>query len=136
MGRYANVADRTFKAKFPENVTKFAEIWGIPAQQVTAVTDDGHAVAAPVGSYRPNAFGLYDMIGNVWEWCMDWHHDSYVGAPTNGSAWESPAGEYHVVRGGSWLTDPGHCRAASRDRGRLPRGRVGDGFRIVASRID
>jgi formylglycine-generating enzyme required for sulfatase activity len=59
--------------------------------------------AAPVGSFRPNAFGLYDMEGNVWEWVEDIWHDSYEGAPADGSAWlQGEDANYRVIRGGSW----------------------------------
>jgi formylglycine-generating enzyme required for sulfatase activity len=68
----------------------------------------------PVGSFPPNAWGLHDMHGNVWEWCQDWYHDSYAGAPTDGSARENPKGDYRVLRGGSWSNLPGFCRAAFR----------------------
>jgi formylglycine-generating enzyme required for sulfatase activity len=69
----------------------------------------------PVGTKLPNQFGLYDMSGNIWEWCQDWWHNGYTGAPTDGSAWESPAGTYPVIRGGDW-GDPAHnCRSAYRD---------------------
>jgi formylglycine-generating enzyme required for sulfatase activity len=55
-----------------------------------------------VGKKQANAFGLYDMHGNVWEWCQDWYHDSYNGAPTYGSAWLSGGEQkYRVLRGGS-----------------------------------
>ena len=73
---------------------------------------------APVGSFKPNAFGLYDMAGNVWEWVEDVYHDNYrVGAPTDGSAWVlgGDAGS-RVVRGGSWFNNPQYLRAASRNR--------------------
>jgi formylglycine-generating enzyme required for sulfatase activity len=68
----------------------------------------------PVGQKLPNAFGLYDMSGNVWECCEDWFHATYTGAPTDGSAWVLPTGSYRMNRGGSWY-DPGEvCRSARR----------------------
>ena len=70
--------------------------------------------AHPVGQKQPNAWGLYDMHGNVWEWCEDWYHDSYTGAPNNGTAWTSPSGTSRVLRGGSWDGLPRRCRGASR----------------------
>ena len=71
--------------------------------------------ATAVGSFSANAFGLYDMHGNVEEWCADEFHSSYTGAPTNGSAWVSGKNNSYVVRGGSWAIDPGYCRSANRD---------------------
>jgi formylglycine-generating enzyme required for sulfatase activity len=70
-----------------------------------------------VGQKRPNGFGLYDMHGNVWEWCQDRHHENYNGAPTDGSAWEAGSDNQRVVRGGSWFDYANYCRAANRDRG-------------------
>jgi formylglycine-generating enzyme required for sulfatase activity len=68
---------------------------------------------SPVGSYPPNNFGLYDMHGNVWEWCQDVWHDNYEDAPTDGSAWMG-CSKYRLLRGGSWGNLPRSCRSASR----------------------
>ncbi|CCI09626.1 SUMF1/EgtB/PvdO family nonheme iron enzyme [Microcystis aeruginosa] len=68
----------------------------------------------PVGQKKPNAWGLYDMSGNVWEWCEDDWHDNYIGAPKDGSAWLTNDNDYQIVRGGSWYDDPNSCRSAYR----------------------
>ncbi|MDJ0617482.1 MAG: bifunctional serine/threonine-protein kinase/formylglycine-generating enzyme family protein [Calothrix sp. MO_192.B10] len=85
-----------------------------------------------VGTFPPNAFGLYDMHGNVWEWCQDTWDKNYNGAPTNGSAWVSGNdNDFRLLRGGSWVDIPEGCRSANRFFN-IPGGR-GDviGFRVV-----
>lgn len=85
----------------------------------------------PVGGKLPNAFGLYDMSGNAWEWCEDYWHAGYTGAPSDGSAWESPTSLFRVFRGGSWLSLAQRCRSAHR-LGRNPGyGYYTIGFRLV-----
>ena len=85
-----------------------------------------------MGTFPPNGFGLYDMHGNVWEWCADAWHNDYQGAPIDGSSYTS--GEAHpmrVARGGSWLYDAKACRCANRDDYN-PANRCSDiGFRVV-----
>jgi formylglycine-generating enzyme required for sulfatase activity len=66
----------------------------------------------PVGKKGANPWGLYDMHGNVWEWVQDEWHDTYDGAPVDGSAWEDGVGAIRVSRGGSWISDAGRCRSA------------------------
>ena len=87
-----------------------------------------------VGSFPANAFGLYDMHGNVWEWCLDHWHENYEGAPKDGSAWlENGDNSYRLLRGGSWGSVPELCRSAYRGRN-LPGLQISDiGFRVVCS---
>jgi len=99
----------------------------------------------PKGDYRQettpvdhfgiaNAFGLCDMYGNVWEWCWDHWHESYAGAPTDGSAWLTEAETAnHVVRGGSWITYPRNCRSASRRSDSPDNRNINVGFRVICS---
>jgi formylglycine-generating enzyme required for sulfatase activity len=85
---------------------------------------------APVGSFKPNDFGLYDMHGNMFEWVEDAWHDSYEGAPTDGTAWMQ-GGYGRVVRGGTWVNDPQQLRAAYRVEFGGGMGNGGIGFRLA-----
>ena len=86
---------------------------------------------APVGSFAPNGFGLYDMHGNVWEWVEDCANLGYGGAPSNGAAWLSGDCSERVLRGGSWYFNPRNLRAANRVW--LPTGNrfIFNGFRVA-----
>jgi formylglycine-generating enzyme required for sulfatase activity/uncharacterized caspase-like protein len=88
----------------------------------------------PVGSFPANAFGLFDMHGNVWEWCLDHWHENYQDAPTDGSAWIKGGDEsLRLLRGGSWFNFPGSCRSAYRDWDGADLRYDGFGFRVVCS---
>ena len=76
---------------------------------------DGYEYTAPVGSFAPNAFGLYDVLGNVREWTEDCWNESYAGAPTNGSVWQSGDCSRRVLRGGSWSGTPRFLRSGNRN---------------------
>jgi formylglycine-generating enzyme required for sulfatase activity len=76
-----------------------------------------YKLLSDVDSFPPNAFGLYGMLGNVWQWTADCWHESYVGAPADGSAWTEPDCTRHVLRGGSWDNTPIFIRSAARTAG-------------------
>jgi formylglycine-generating enzyme required for sulfatase activity len=67
-----------------------------------------------VGVFPANNYGLYDMHGNILEWCADLYHGSYAGAPTDGSTWDSDGEGTFVLRGGCWYSKMSYCRSAAR----------------------
>ncbi len=91
---------------------------------------------APVRLKKPNAWGLFDMIGNVWEWCADLWHEDYTGAPCDGSAWITSVCSRHrryCVRGGAWDMDAFRCRSSYRSYDWEDVGTSRTGFRVAAS---
>jgi sulfatase modifying factor 1 len=117
--KYANVADKTTQQQI-----KRAATWKVHN------CTDGFAFSAPAGSFKANAFGLNDMLGNVWEWVEDSYHENYQGAPVDGSAWQGDD-KKRVLRGGSWYDAPQFVRAAGRDKS-APTSRYDNiGFRIA-----
>jgi sulfatase modifying factor 1 len=117
---YANVADLTG-----------AEALGWKRDNSDFQCRDGYVHSAPVGSFRPNGFDLYDMLGNVQQWTGDCWHESYADAPADGSAWTTGNCERPVVRGGAWNSNPRNVRAARRN-GYTPNYRFSViGFRVA-----
>jgi formylglycine-generating enzyme required for sulfatase activity len=90
-----------------------------------------HAFTQPVGSYPPNTFGLYDMLGNAWEWVEDCYHDTYAGAPVDGSAWREAECKARMPRGGAFHSAPWLARAATRGKADPDYRGVASGIRIV-----
>ena len=125
-GKYANVLDRAYQAKWHAG-----EVFD-PEGEIFD-TDDGQVVSAPVGGCAPNRFGLYDMIGNAWEWCGDWFGPGYdPEAPVSDP--EGPAtGTLRVLRGGSWNNQPYWTRSAARANCRPEGSHASFGFRCVVS---
>ncbi len=117
---YAARAGTTTKYYFGDDLTSDLANYDSNVDQTTAV-----------GKYPPNAFGLYDMHGNVWEWCQDDWHDSYKNAPTDGSAWLTEFSSIKVIRGGSWGYNPYYCCSATRDIVTRDNRFFNIGFRVV-----
>ena len=113
----ANVADQTAAQRFPG--------W------VTFPCNDGYINTAPVGSFKANAFGVNDLLGNVFEWVEDCWHLDYTGAPGDGSARLDGDCREHELRGGSWFSSPRFVNAAYRNRFDADYRSSAVGFRLV-----
>jgi formylglycine-generating enzyme required for sulfatase activity len=103
LAKVGNVADATAKAKFPR--------W-----RYTIKANDGYVFTAPVGKFKPNAFGLYDMHGNAWQWCADWYGAEYYAKSAADDPTGPDTGVNRVLRGGSWDDRPYGARSAIRLR--------------------
>ncbi|PNU18649.1 hypothetical protein C2E25_16505, partial [Geothermobacter hydrogeniphilus] len=122
----ANVADRTAKRMIADQTGK--RKW---SDETIHNCDDGYAVSAPVGHYKANPYGLYDILGNVWEWCQDWYDSGYYGNSPRNNPQGPSSGSDRVLRGGSWGSNPGHLRSADRGRNWPGYRSSGLGFRLA-----
>ena len=132
---YACRAGTTTPFHFGETITTDLANYNGKSTYGDGVEGINRGETTEVGSFGvANNFGLYDMHGNVWEWCQDSWHSNYKGAPTDGSAWldNEESSNRKLLRGGSWGNDPGNCRSAYRnDYNLLFHNTIG--FRVVCS---
>jgi formylglycine-generating enzyme required for sulfatase activity len=115
--KFASVADNAFKS--------------VARGMQSFPCADGYTYTAPVGRYSPNAYGLHDMLGNVWEWVEDCWNQGYAGAPNTAAPRSTGTCEVRVFRGGAWNSKPASVRAAYRDRDTRDERHENLGFRVV-----
>jgi formylglycine-generating enzyme required for sulfatase activity len=121
LAKVGNVPDAAARAQFPN--------W-----RFTIKASDGYVFTAPVGSFRPNGFGLYDMHGNAWEWCSDRYGVKYYAASPVDDPEGPETGDARVLRGGSWGNWPSITRSAERERyAAASLFNYGVGFRVVGT---
>ncbi|MBI5639289.1 MAG: SUMF1/EgtB/PvdO family nonheme iron enzyme, partial [Nitrospirae bacterium] len=115
-----NIADETAKKRFPK--------W-----TVWEGYDDGYVFTAPVGSFKANELGVYDLEGNVWEWIFDWYKGNYYKSSPKDNPQGPDTGERRVVRGGTWLNKYSFSRTTHRFKETQGKRYVNGGFRLAYS---
>ncbi len=135
---YACRAGTSKMYSFGDDESRFGDYaWygGCPENPFTSKTGDGNAknerYAHRVGLKQPNGWGLFDMHGNVWEWCLDWYDGEYYSRAPQADPMNTQSGDHRVLRGGGWGSIPELCRSAARMYGASYKRRDDYGFRLV-----
>jgi formylglycine-generating enzyme required for sulfatase activity len=132
---YACRAGTTTPFAFGETITPELANYNAKYTYANGIKGEYREQTMPVGSFPANAWGLQDMHGNVWEWCLDHFHGNYQDAPFDGSAWLKKDADESIatrlLRGGSWYGSPGSCRSAYRDHFRPGSASSTVGLRVV-----
>ncbi|MCC3528927.1 MAG: formylglycine-generating enzyme family protein [Microcoleus sp. PH2017_22_RUC_O_B] len=132
---YACRAKTTTPFHFGDSITFDLVNYGGNSRYVLSPGELSHPETTDVGRFPPNAFGLYDMHGNVWEWCSDSWHENYNGAPTDGSSWDTDTDDFRVQRGGSWGSYVINCRSTYRVRDEAENHGWYIGFRVAVASL-
>jgi formylglycine-generating enzyme required for sulfatase activity len=118
---YANGSAQSYSKAFPQE------------PDVNHLCSDGYVYTSPVGTYQPNPWGLYDMVGDAWQWTADCWNKSYAGAPADGTAWKTGNCAVRPYRGGSWYDGPWQLRSSMRNSDKIDGRYNGVGFRLASS---
>lgn len=130
--RLPSEAEWEYAARGGSKSENFRYAGGDKLDEVGWYDDNSHGETKEVGLKLPNELGLYDLSGNVWEWCEDQYHDTYKDAPRDGSAWLGLKKDvFRVLRGSSWYDFPEHCRPSYRGYFHPAHHSYGVGFRVV-----
>jgi len=134
--RYGLSGEPAGLCRFANGADQSARLAGLPENAPYMACNDGYAFTAPVGSLAANAFGLYDLIGNVWEWTADCFADDYRSAGSDSAARSLANCQMRTVRGGDWFSTPASLRPAVRAKANPDAHHDDIGFRVVRSLAD
>lgn len=129
LAQVGNVADGTLKEWWPSWTQRLGRLWVPGDEPITA--KDGYVFTSPVGSFKPNAWGLHDMHGNVWQWCADWSDENYYGVSSRDDPAGPKSGDCRVLRGGSFYCTPALAMSSYRSKAPACVRAVDGGFRVL-----